>query len=269
MKSQCVKGEKMINVKRSVVLVCVFCINLFFTDCLFAGKEQKFGGGQTITVEQDVNVTEEIAGNGAGDNGEAPFDQNPNNNVVRIAPGGVAGAEVYGSYCASGTIINNRVIIAPGGTVTESVYGGFLEEGNIQDIFVDIYGSVYGNVYCGYVREGTERGAINDSTVTVSGAVSRSVYGGLLERGDVISNILVRLEPGASVGKQERSLLAGAGGTGNPSRVAILKPRRLNGSIIRSNSCMRVRTKACQSLRKSKRKEVSYLAKIKFVVRVL
>ncbi|MDR1926372.1 MAG: hypothetical protein LBQ13_01620 [Endomicrobium sp.] len=158
----------MIIIKRSVMLMCVFCINLFFTDCLFAGKEQKFSGGQTIIVDQ--YVAGEIAGNGEGENGEEPFNQDPNNNDITIAEKGID-YKVYGAYCCQSTASNNSVKIDLGAIVNKSIYGGRV------------------------LGEGT----IETSTVIVSGVVGESVYGGLLDRG-YVGNIVVTLSSSASVG---------------------------------------------------------------------
>jgi len=64
--------------------------------------------GQTITIENRT-VDGDVAGNGSGADGTAPFDGNPNNNILNVTSNGVVHGHAFGADAGDADVTNNAV----------------------------------------------------------------------------------------------------------------------------------------------------------------
>jgi hypothetical protein len=117
--------------------------------------------GQNIQINSRVDG--DVAGNGSGVNGTRPFDQDPNNNILRIVRNASVRGNVIGGNSEKGEAIENRVRIT-GGTIEQSVMGGKGSgTATSNKVFID----------------GRRSGGVN---------ITSSVYGGNSEKGEAIGN---------------------------------------------------------------------------------
>ena len=173
---------------------------------------------QNATIIVDGFIIQSVYGNGTGELvkrdgdtipgtiGGPPSDGNPENNTVTIR-NGVVDDGVYGSWAASGIVINNKVTVtgnSPGSTVN-NVYGGYVGVGLAinNEVTIENNSRVTGRVVGGYANAlttDTTFGTTSNNTVTIrSGAiVTGDVYGG--RSGSAISNI-VNIEGGNISGR--------------------------------------------------------------------
>jgi hypothetical protein len=168
--------EKKQCIIKYCVFVFIFCLLLVLVNRCLASQIIDVGGA-------DVDV--EVAGNGdINNNGQKPFNKDPNNNTIRIF--NVLVSNVHGARVNGGTVSGNRVEVSDGGTVSGDVKGGRTNVGEARENRVEVIGGiVLEDVHGGFTSNGD---AIGNVVKIKSGRIVKGVIGGYSENGDAIKN---------------------------------------------------------------------------------
>jgi outer membrane protein OmpA-like peptidoglycan-associated protein len=170
------------SLKSTHPLICL--IEIFFLLCFFV-----FGisyAGQTVDLD-GVTISTNIAGNGIGANGSAPFNEEPNNNIMNVVNAIINGGSISGGLSANRYASSNTVSVSASKISTNtnvSVYGGYTSgDGIAKYNIVDVDGiSAAGieksilDISGGYINGNGNAQNNKLSIYLINGAIDSSIH---------------------------------------------------------------------------------------------